>query len=163
VTVRGPAAIAALCVRCLVVLVAVNVPVIFAVQLVRDPSALAGQGWSQGIAFLCYVLLVATIPVALIGFPAGVVIAHLLRRSRREAVHVGAFAVVGATLSVAICVVLGVVELVGPHSLLAALEGAVGAGGARWWSGWTLRRRATRPSAPTDEDVEDAILDGAQG
>ncbi|MEZ0448976.1 hypothetical protein [Cellulomonas sp. ICMP 17802] len=162
-TVHGPAAVLALCLRCVAVLALVNVPLVLAVQLVTDPSALAGQGWSQGVAFLCYVLLVAAVPVLVVGFPAGVLTAHLVRRSRREAVHVGAFALVGAALSVALCVGFGVVQPVSPHAVLAALEGAVGAGGARWWSGWARRRRAGRPRTPTDEDVEDAVLDDARG
>jgi hypothetical protein len=161
-TVRGPGAIAALCLRCFALLVAVNVTVVLAVQLIADASVLAGDGWSQGVAFLGYVAMVAAVPIGVVGFPAGLLTARLLARTDRELVHVGVFALVGAVLSVAICVAIGLADPVSPQSLLAAVEGAVGAGGARWWSGWALRRRTARPPAPTAEDIEDAILDGTR-
>lgn len=157
-TVRGPAAIFLLCVRCFVVLVAVNATVVVGVQLITDPTTLSGSG----VGFLVYVALVAAVPIGVVGFPAGVLTAHLLRRSRSELVHVAVFALVGAVLSVAICLAVGLVDPAGPQALLAAAEGAVGAGGARWWSGWATARRERRPATPTAEQVEDAQLDGAE-
>ncbi|WP_456846654.1 hypothetical protein [Cellulomonas sp. P5_C6] len=157
-SVHGPGAIFALCVRCFAVLVAVNVTVVVGFQLITDPTTLTGSG----VGFLAYVAMVAAVPIGVVGFPAGLLIARLLRRTRSELVHVAVFALVGAVLSVAICVAVGLVDPADPQALLAAAEGAVGAGGARWWSGWATARRARRPATPTAEQVEDAQLDGAE-
>ena len=99
----------------------------------------------MGTGFL--IVLVLALPIAgaviwLVGYPAGVLTAHLLTRSESENVHVLTFAAVGAVLSTALLaivsrdpVVLGV----------AALEGALGAGLARLWSGHAHRRGARVP------------------
>ena len=152
--VRGAGRIAGLCMRCLAVLTLMNLPVVLAGWLVDDESFL-------GFTFSIYPFVVATavVPVLLIGFPAGLLVSHLLRAELDERRHVVAFAITGAILSVTICVVAGMVH--GSTAwvvvLVAAAEGAIGAGGARWWSGRPRRVRRT----PTDEQVEDEAVSRA--
>jgi hypothetical protein len=162
--VRGPGAIALLCLRCLAVLAVANVTVGAAVavvlQLVEDPSNLFGAGWGQGLYLLVVALAVAIVPIALVGFPAGVLTAHLLRGVSRESVHVAVFALVGAVLSVVLMAIFVHLDPIGLGGLVAAVEGAVGAGGARWWTGLAQARRRPVPSGPaSDEQVQDALLD----
>lgn len=142
-SVRGPRAIAELCLRCVGVLVVVN-GLAFAVlalgSLLDDPGAGAP---ATGIYILVVGLLIACVWVALVGFPLGVLTAHLLQRSTRERVHVTVFALVGAVLSVTIFGMLGLLQSTSWFALAAAAEGALGAGGARWWTGRALARRGT--------------------
>jgi len=144
--VRGPAAIAALCLRCFVVLAVGNLGVAAATSL---QEALHEEGFYP-LGLVAVVVAVAAVPVAVVGFPAGLLTAHLLQRVRSEWVHVLAFAVVGAVLAVAI---VGWVQPdpVGPIAAWLMLEGAVGAGGARWWSGWARRRVAARDDPPSEQ------------
>jgi hypothetical protein len=113
---------------------------------------MAEAGLVVYLVYLPYVLLVALFPIALAGFPAGVLTAHLLARERREWVHVLAFALVGGVLSVMICSMWGMFVAGGWYVLVAAVEGVVGAGGARWWTGRAHARRARR------SDAEGAVL-----
>ena len=84
-----------------------------------------------------------------------------MRTQRDEWRHVLAFAIAGTVLSVTICATL--MRFAGPSwlnlVLVAGAEGALGAGGARWWSG--RPRRARR--GPTDEDIEDDAVSRAVG
>lgn len=140
-TVRGPGAIAALCLRCLVVLAVGNLLVLGIALLVLGQQA-GGSDLTVYLVYFPYVLLVAVFPIALAGFPAGVLTAHLLARERREWVHVLVFALVGGVLSVAICSIWGLGMTGAWYALVAAAEGVVGAGGARWWTGRAHARRA---------------------
>jgi hypothetical protein len=143
VTVRGGRAIATLCLRCLAVLTVVNVTafvVLGVVSHLNDP--VAGVP-SSGVYILVVGLLVACVPLALVGFPMGVLTAHLLQGSTREWVHVTVFALVGAVLSVILFAMLNFFSVVPWYALVAAAEGAIGAGGARWWSGRAHARRVT--------------------
>ncbi len=162
-SVRGPAAVAALCLRCVAVLALVNIPTVLVLQAIDDASAMAEGGALEGFQFLLLVLLVAAVPVALLGFPAGLLTAHLLRRTDREVVHVTVFALVGAVLSVVLCQYLGVVSAAGVPAAVAAAEGAVGAGGARWWSGRARRRRLATPVTVDAAEVGRDGPWGAQG
>jgi len=138
--VRGPGVIAALCLRCLVVLAGVNV-VGLGVGAVAVGQERTGSGLMVALVYLPFALLVAIVPVGVAGFPAGVLTAHLLAGVRREWVHVLVFALVGAVLSVALCAWWGLFQIAGWSWLVAAAEGAVGAGGARWWTGRARARR----------------------
>lgn len=86
-------------------------------------------------------LVVACVPVGLVGIPAGLVLVNLLQSSSREWVHVAAFAVVGAVLSVALCAMVNLLAANPWFALVAAAEGAIGAGVARWWTGRVHLRR----------------------
>ncbi|WP_315097807.1 hypothetical protein [uncultured Cellulomonas sp.] len=138
-SVRGAGPIAALCLRCLVVLAAVNGALLLALQGIRSPSVVSPS--SLYISFLA--LLVTAVVIGLAGFPFGVLIGHLLRNQPRERVHVIVFAVVGAVLSVTICAMWNLLSAVPWYALVAAAEGAVGAGVARWWTGRVHARRAS--------------------
>ena len=140
-SVRGPGAIAALCLRCLVVLAVVNVVGVGIVAAAMGQDR-TGSGLIVVLAYLPYALLVAIVPVGVVGFPAGLLTAHLLAGVSRERVHVLVFALVGAVLSVALCAWWGVGTIAGWSWVVAAAEGAVGAGGARWWTGRAHARKA---------------------
>jgi uncharacterized membrane protein len=137
-----------LCLRCAVVLAVLNVLAGFVLR--------AEFGWALALV----ATLVSCVAIALVGWPAGMVTAWLLRGSRRESIHVLAFAAVGAAIGPLVVVPL----TNGWHAnvaigAVAAAEGAVGAGTARWWSGRAHARAATRqPSAPRPEP-EDALID----
>ncbi|WP_028047509.1 hypothetical protein [Cellulomonas sp. URHE0023] len=150
--VRGPARIAALCVRCLVVLTLVNLVVAVVGSTFAGDSFV---GFTVGI--YPYIVAVAIVPIAVVGFPAGLLVSHLLRNEPDEGRHIAAFAVTGAVLSVLICAAVQLVQ--GPAAwvvvLVAAAEGAIGAGGARWWSGRTRWRRA---GTQVDGDAVDVAL-----
>ena len=151
--VRGARRIAGLCLRCLAVLTVANLLVVLVGAAMGNDGALAAA-----LVFYPYVLLVAAVLIAVIGFPAGLLVSHLMRAQPDERLHVLAFAIAGALLSVAICTTWA--QLSGSPwfgLLVAAAEGALGAGGARWWSGRPRRARG----APTDEDVEDAAVSRA--
>lgn len=92
--VRGPAAIAAVCGRCVGVLAIGNV-VVPVVGAVATGNAIAA-GFVVYVAGLAW--MIALVPVALVGWPAGLLTAHLLRGQSRERVHVLVFALVGAVL-----------------------------------------------------------------
>lgn len=158
--IRGIGAITFLNLRCIAILGVVNLTVFVVVT-----AAIGGDtdGWLAGTAigfaagFLPFAVLVACIPVAVIGVPAGLLTGCGLRRAHQEWVHVLVFAVVGAGLSVAIMMALGAGI---DAAWWASLEGALGAGGARWWSGATYRRtRRSGAGGTTDEQVEDAAVD----
>jgi hypothetical protein len=140
VSVVGPRAIAALCVRCVAVLAVVNLAVLVVLQL-ADASGVEGAGF--GLYLLALALLVAAVLTGVVGFPAGLLTARLLAGTTREWVHVVVFALVGAVLSVTLCAFVGMLGAVDWYALVAAAEGAVGAGGARWWSGRAHARRDT--------------------
>ncbi|MDM7830905.1 hypothetical protein [Cellulomonas edaphi] len=146
--VRGVAAIAMLNLRCVAVLLMVNV-------LVGAVGAFLGSG-TTGIQVAVLFVLIACIPVALVGFPAGLLTAHLLRHVRREWVHVAVFAAVGAALA---ALMIGVWGHSVALAVIGAVEGTLGAGGARWWSGNAHARAAlARPRLPRPEP-EDALVD----
>jgi|GEM_PF-861416 len=141
--VRGPRAVTSVCVRCAGVLAVVNVPVAGALGLVAGGAP--GAGWGFYVVTLAW--LVALLPIAVVGWPAGLLTAHLLRREPRERVHVVVFALVGAVL----CTLLlaqGQVPVASSGWLLlvCAAEGALGAGGGRWWTGRARRGRAAHPA-----------------
>ena len=140
-SVRGPGTIAALCLRCLVVLAGVNV-VGLGIAAAALGQERTGSGLMVALAYLPYALLVAIVPVGLVGVPAGLLTTRLLAGVSRELVHVLVFALVGAVLSVALCASWGVGAIVGWSWVVAAAEGAVGAGGARWWTGRAHARKA---------------------
>lgn len=146
IPVRGPAGVLRLCRRCLVILFVVNAP-LFVLPAFVTPDGAVGTT----LVVAPFVVLVAAVPVLLVGYPAGRLLTELLKDEPRLGVHVLAFALVGAVLSVAICALVGWAPGGGLGWLVAAAEGAVGAGGARWWSGRPPRARRH----PSDEEVED--------
>jgi hypothetical protein len=101
-----------------------------------------GSGLLVALAYFPYAMLVAVVPVGVVGFPAGLLTARLLAGRPPEWVQVLVFALVGAVLSVALCAWWGLFGMVGWAWIVAAAEGAVGAGGARWWTGRAHARRA---------------------
>ena len=139
--VRGPGPIAALNLRCLAVLAVVNPIGLVVAQLLSEPGDLLGNVTPQALYLIVVVWLVACVPVWLVGFPAGVLTAHLLRKVTREWVHVAVFALVGAVLSVTILGMLGLLRGELWFTAVGAAEGFVGAGVARWWSGRGQARR----------------------
>jgi hypothetical protein len=146
VSVRGAKAIAGLCLRCLAVLSVVNALVLVAFLLTHDGRP-GIESLPGGLYFLVVTLVVAGVLIGLVGFPAGVLTARVLERTTRESVHVAAFATVGALLSVTLCAWFGLLRVVEWYALVAAAEGAVGAGVARWWTG----RTSARTTRWTDE------------
>ncbi|GEM_PF-14919 len=144
--VRGPAAVAGVCVRTVGVLAAGNLAVALVALLVT------GELTTEGLAGLVYIgglaLLIAAALTAVVGWPAGLLVAWAMRGRRREVEHVLAFAAAGAVLS-PVLVSIGAPSLGGSAGLLAVavLEGAVGAGGGRWWAGRARRRLAARYGA----------------
>ncbi|WP_028047307.1 hypothetical protein [Cellulomonas sp. URHE0023] len=157
--VRGPRAILEVCLRCLGVLAVVNIPAVAVVGLVAGlrgaNDGLVGEGLRAAVGGSVYAgmaWVVAIIPVMLVGWPAGLLTAHLLRRQRREWTHVAVFALVGAVLCpvmIAFAQALGGNSVGGPLVLVLAAvgEGALGAGGGRWWTGRGRRRRVADPLA----------------
>ncbi|NUU16495.1 hypothetical protein HP550_04450 [Cellulomonas humilata] len=152
-SVRGPKAIAALCLRCLAVLSLVNGAAVTVFLLTDADSPWARQA-PQTLYYLVVALVVAAVLIGLVGFPAGVLIARLLEKSRREWVHVAAFALGGAVLSVTLFAMFGILQSgEGWYTLIAAAEGALGAGVARWRTGrvharqtpWTQEQGAALP------------------
>ena len=141
--VRGPGPIARLCLRCFVVLIGFNVVALGIVGLmVAGSGSDAGAGGPTiALAYSPYVLLVALVPLWLVGFPAGLLTARLLAGVPRESLHVLVFAVVGAVLSVALCAMVNLLAANPWFALVAAAEGAIGAGVARWWTGRVHLRR----------------------
>ncbi|MDC7122653.1 hypothetical protein OMK64_14025 [Cellulomonas fimi] len=150
--VRGPARVALLCALCWVVVVGLTlVAVLVSVAATGFRAAAGATGLevasvSTALVFLPYLWLTVIVPVALVGWPAGLLTAWLLRRRPREVEHVAVFAAVGAVLAL----VLLRPWTSGPWpdalgaGVLVALAGAGGAGGGRWWAGAVLRRRAAR-------------------
>jgi len=141
VNVRGARAVALLNLRCLAVLAVVNPVALVLWQLATERARLSDLVTPAGLYLGVVVLLVTCVPVALVGFPAGVLTAHLLRNVTREWVHVVVFALVGAVLSATILGMVGLLRADGWLSLVALAEGLVGAGVARWWSGLAQARR----------------------
>jgi hypothetical protein len=138
-----------LCLRCVVVLAVVNAAVALVVG-----TATGALAWGVVVALLA--ALVACIPVALVGYPAGLLTAGLLRRTEHEWVHVVVFAAVGAVLAPLIMTAWHSGVEIGAA---AAVEGAIGAGGARWWSGRAHLRVATRPARAPRREPEDALVE----
>ncbi|GEL99368.1 hypothetical protein [Cellulomonas terrae] len=139
-SVRGPGAIAALCLRCLGVLVVVNLVGLVIAYAVQGPAAASEAGLTAALAYFPFVGLIAAVLIAVVGFPAGLLTARALAGTRREWVHVLVFALVGAGLSMTLCASWNLLALSGWAWFVAAAEGAVGAGGARWWTGRTHAR-----------------------
>ncbi|MBO9556528.1 hypothetical protein [Cellulomonas sp.] len=146
VAVRGPRAIASVCARCLVVLVVVNVGVAVAWGATQGTS-----GVPVALYFFALAIPVALVTIAVVGWPAGLLTAELLRREPREWVHVLVFALVGAGLCLLLAMHMWHMNTWSVMSVLWALaEGAAGAGGGRWWAGHA-RRRATRVALAAQE------------
>ena len=149
--VRGPAtvgAVFALNGRCLLILTVVNLLLV----------------WFMGGAYLLFVVICA-VAVLLVGCPVGLVLARLLRGVSAEWVHVTTFAVAGAVLAGPVLATMlrlasdrpiAWAEISGVLAV-ATVEGALGAGGSRWWSGRPRRVRR----GPTDEQLEDEAVSRA--
>jgi len=166
--IRSLGAIGMLNVRCLVVLAAANVTVgaaalagICVVSLASGggldavESTLSAGGFA--VEVLVFALLVACIPIAVVGVPAGVLTSRALRRVSREWGHVLGFGLVGAALAVVLMQAGGM----GTAPAWAALEGLVGAGGARWWSGISYRRDERERVARAAPQVHPAVGAGS--
>lgn len=166
--VRGPVRIALLCVLCLGVLVTTDLAVlgVLAAAHPLDLSTSTGAPvWLSQLQAGLYLVgvgaVVAVVPIACVGWPAGLLLSWLLRRRRREAEHVLWFAGVGAVLAPA-CLLpyfgVGDGARAGWAVLLyAAVHGAIGAGGGRLLAGVVVRRRLRRvlvaPGAPPPYDA----------
>ena len=142
--IRGWGPVAMLNLRCWGVLAAANTPVLYGLAVVTD-------GGIAGVSIiLAPALLIAGALILIVGYPAGLITARLLASLNSERVHILAFASAGAALSIALVspLQLGVAGL-----LVAALEGALGAGVARLWSGRDYRRRHATVPAPARAEV----------
>lgn len=151
-SVRGPRAIAMLCVRCLAVLVVVNLVALVVAYAVLGSEVAGGSIVPVALVYFPAVAIIAALLIAVVGFPAGLLTAWALSVQGRERVHVLVFALVGAGLSTALCASWSMVGITGWAWVVAAAEGAVGAGGARWWQG-----RAHARAVPWT-DVQGAAL-----
>ena len=141
-SIRGPRAVAVLCARCLAVLVVVNLIGLSGAYAVLGPDGASVSAVSAALAYFPAVGIVAAFLIAVVGFPAGLLTAQVLSGERREWVHVLVFALVGAVLSTALCASWSMLGTDAWSWIVAAGEGAVGAGGARWWSGRAHARAA---------------------
>lgn len=152
-SVRGPSAIAVLCLRCLGVLVVVNLVALVVAYAVMGSDTAGGSVVPVAVAYFPVVALVAALLIAVVGFPAGLLTARVLSGQRREWVHVLVFALVGAVLSATLCASWTMLETNGWAWFVTAAEGAIGAGGGRWWTGraharavpWTDAQGAALP------------------
>lgn len=114
----------------------------------------AGDESGAVLYILSLALLIAAGVVAVVGFPAGLLVARLMR-GRGDGAHLAAFAVAGALLAPALVSLVGWTS---PGVLLTfVLEGLAGAGGGAAWTLHRLRRpRPPRvPRTVPDELVED--------
>jgi hypothetical protein len=114
----------------------------------------AGDESGAVLYILSLALLIAAGVVAVVGFPAGLLVARLMR-GRGDGAHLVAYAVAGALLAPALVALVGWTS---PGVLVAfALEGLAGAGGGAAWTLHRLRRpRPPRvPRTVPDELVED--------
>ncbi|MCM0638532.1 hypothetical protein [Cellulomonas wangsupingiae] len=130
----------------LLVMAAVLLTVLLAMAS-RSPDAAVDAQAAVMVVVLMYGLhLVA---LAVLGWPGGLLTAHLMRHETSERRHVVAFAGAGAVLGGAVLAAWGG----GIASLVWAAVGAAVAGGARAWTGRARRRRAalrtTHPSTPS--------------
>jgi hypothetical protein len=141
-----------------------SVAVLAAVDgVVAVAMALVGQlVW---LTVLMVAVPVFAVVAAVVGVPAGLVVARLVR-GRGTAAHVVAFAALGGAVG---AVVTGLVfrSATGIERLvvLGLVEGAVGAGAGCWWTLGRLRRPRL-PRAPRhvpDELVEDVDVDRQLG
>ena len=162
---EGARLAAAVCGWCLAVLLAVNLAVALCLVVVEELVRSAQSEVASGLGATAYILVlavgVAIVPVAVVGFPAGWLLAVRLRhRSERD--QVLAWALAGATLSVGLMVASGArfgdggVGEPGWLAVLAA-QGAVGAGGGRAVVAWRRARQARR----TRRERPDREPDGA--
>lgn len=136
----GPRAVLEVCGRAALILLVLAV-LLYLVLLgteVATPGSPVDAGTAAWIVALMYGIHLAAL--ALLGWPAGAVVAQLVRDRPSELQHVGAFALAGG--------VLGAVALLVPGQPGAAVVwgvlGAVVAGAARAWTGAARRRRAAR-------------------
>ncbi|MDM7855773.1 hypothetical protein [Cellulomonas alba] len=127
------------------------------------PMALVGQFvW---LAVLTFAVPVFAIVAAVVGVPAGLVVARLLR-GRGAMAHVGAFALLGGVAGAGVTGLVfqaatGFEQLV----VLGFVEGAVGAGVGCWWTLGRMRspRLPRVPRHVPDELVEDLDVDRQLG
>lgn len=127
------------------------------------PLALVGQFiW---LTVLMFAVPVFAVVAGVVGVPAGLVVARLLR-GRGATAHVVAFALLGGVAGALVTDLVlqaatGLEQLV----LLGLVEGAVGAGVGCWWTLGRLRRpRLPRvPQHVPDELVEDLAVDRQLG
>lgn len=147
--VRGPAAVAGVAAWCALALIAVNV--------VGGALAMLQPWWpvvaSAGF-FLALASVVAVVPVAVVGWPVGLLTAWCLRHEAREARHVLVFALVGAGTALALWAagLGGGLDAAALQVLpVFVVEGALGAGAGRWAAGAARRRRARRAVAAPAE------------
>ncbi|GIG23308.1 hypothetical protein Cch01nite_40320 [Cellulomonas chitinilytica] len=151
--VRGPSAVLEVCMRCIGVLAVVSL----ALGLVIGLALKGLPGAGAGVFFAWWSWLVASVLVMLVGWPAGLLTSHLLRRQAREWVHVTVFAVVGGVICPPLFW-LFMLTVDGPDPVLIAAGGvavgAVGAGGGRWWTGAARRGRLAHPVEAAQPGVE---------
>ncbi|UZN04462.1 hypothetical protein [Cellulomonas sp. S1-8] len=147
---HGPLAVLELTGWCGLLLVVVHV----ALAVVGLALSSVWPGVATVGMMLAFASFIALVPVLVIGWPLGVLTAGLLRREPRESRHVAVFALVGAVSCVLLCGVGRTYALDAPLVLLAAAEGALGAGGGRFLLGVARRRRARRwADAPSPVDA----------
>jgi hypothetical protein len=119
-----------------------------------------------GVIVVLFVFPIAAAAVALLGVPAGLLLGRALRRQPSEVVHVLAVGVAAALIawaSNAALVTLAWVPAI--PSLVVAVPGALAGAGGRGWAGYRRRHPVPRRprGRPTDEEVEDALVDEAAG
>lgn len=146
---EGARLAAAVCAWCLLVLLLVNLVVGLGLTVVEELARAGTDVASTGgaVAFILVLAVgVAVVPVAVVGFPVGWLLAVRLRhRSERDQVLASALA--GAVLAVVLMVAAGArpgdggLGTPGWFAVFAA-QGAVGAGGGRAVVAWRRARQA---------------------
>lgn len=143
--VRGPLAVLEVCARAALLLLVGALGILAAFVATEGPSGneMVDLPTAASIVAVAYGLHLAALLV--LGWPGGVLTAHLVRRDGRERVHVAAFALTGLVLGAAVLLVTPAPAA----ALVWGPLGAVTAGAARAWTGHARRRRAARrPGAP---------------
>jgi len=141
-TVLGPRAVLEVCARAALILLGGAVVLYVGYLALERPTAHDTVD-AENAAIIVALMYGAHLTALLaLGWPGGMVTAHLMRRHTSERRHVAAFAATGAVLGAAVLLVIG---SAGPAAVWAVV-GAVSAGGARAWTGHARRRRATRRS-----------------
>lgn len=137
VRVVGPAAVLEVCLRAAVLLLGLAVIglVVAGVGAAVDGSSTEGFQTTALILGLMYV--VHLVALAVLGWPGGLLTAHLVRNEPSERRQVLAFAIAGAVLGAA-STALWIAEA----AIVWFFVGGLTAGAARWWTGRARRRRA---------------------
>jgi hypothetical protein len=141
-TVLGPQAVLEVCARAALILLGGALVLYVGYLALERPTAHDTVDAESAAIIVALMYGVHLAALFALGWPGGMVTAHLMRRHTSERRHVAAFAVTGAVLGAAVLLTIG---SAGPASVWAVV-GGVSAGGARAWTGHARHRRAARRS-----------------